>query len=198
MSSASALQRCDWCGEDSLYQRYHDEEWGVPQHDDQTLFEFLNLEGAQAGLSWITILRKREHYRRVFDGFDAEKMAQYDEDKINALLQDPGIVRNRLKVNAFVSNAKAYLDLRESGTTLDAYLWSYVDGSAIQNQWRSLQQVPAITEVSDRMAKDLKKIGFRFVGSTICYALMQAAGLVNDHLLSCHRYEACRRLGEKN
>ncbi len=192
---ADGLRRCDWCGDDELYMRYHDEEWGVPQHDDQTLFEFLCLEGAQAGLSWITILRKRENYRFAFDCFDAEKMASYDEAKIAALLQNPGIVRNRLKVNAFVSNARAYLDLRESGQTLDQYLWDYVDGRAIQNQWRSLQEVPAHTELSDRLARDLKKKGFRFVGSTICYAFMQAAGLVNDHLVSCHRYEACRTLG---
>lgn len=190
------LQRCDWCGDDPLYQHYHDEEWGVPQHDDQTLFEFLCLEGAQAGLSWITILRKRDNYRSAFDHFDAAKMVRYDQHKIAALLQDPGIVRNRLKVNAFVSNARAYLDLRESGQTLDEYLWGYVDGCAVQNHWQTLEQVPAHTELSDRLAKDLKKKGFRFVGSTICYAFMQAAGLVNDHLQSCHRYEACRVLGE--
>ena len=196
--SLAELQRCDWCGNDPLYQQYHDEEWGVPQHDDQTLFEFLCLEGAQAGLSWITILRKREHYRLVFDDFDADKMARYDDNKVESLLQDAGIVRNRLKVNAFISNAQAYLDLRDSGMTLDQYLWDFVDGIAVQNEWKTLQQVPAHTGISDRLARDLKKRGFRFVGSTICYAFMQAAGLVNDHLISCHRYEACRLLGEKS
>lgn len=197
MSSAE-LQRCDWCGDDTLYQQYHDEEWGVPQHDEQSLFEFLCLEGAQAGLSWITILRKRENYRAVFDDFEAEKMARYDNSKVQSLLADPGIVRNRLKVQAFISNAKAYLDLRDSGTSLDQYVWDFVDGTPLQNEWKTLQQVPAHTEISDRFAKDLKRRGFRFVGSTICYAFMQAAGLVNDHLISCHRYEACRILGEKS
>lgn len=194
--TAVDLPRCDWCGNDALYQQYHDEEWGVPQHDDQSLFEFLCLEGAQAGLSWITILRKRDNYREAFDFFDAEKMVSYDQAKIESLLQNAGIVRNRLKINAFVSNAQAYLEMRESGQTLDQYLWDFVDGSSLQNQWQSLQQVPAHTALSDRLAKDLKKKGFRFVGSTICYAFMQAAGLVNDHLLSCHRYEDCRILGE--
>lgn len=197
MSSAE-LQRCDWCGDDTLYQQYHDEEWGVPQHDEQSLFEFLCLEGAQAGLSWITILRKRENYRAVFDDFEAEKMARYDNSKVQSLLADPGIVRNRLKVQAFISNAQAYLDLRDSGTSLDQYVWDFVDGTPLQNEWKTLQQVPAHTEISDRFAKDLKRRGFRFVGSTICYAFMQAAGLVNDHLISCHRYEACRILGEKS
>ena len=192
----SDLQRCDWCGNDLLYQQYHDEEWGVPQHDDQTLFEFLCLEGAQAGLSWITILRKRDHYRKAFDHFDVEKMARYDDNKIESLLQDAGIVRNRLKVNAFIGNARAYLELREAGQTLDSYLWGFVDGQAIQNQWTSLAQVPANTDISDRLARDLKKRGFRFVGTTICYAFMQAAGLVNDHLVTCHRHEVCKILGE--
>ncbi len=196
--SKGDLQRCDWCGDDLLYQQYHDEEWGVPQYDDETLFEFLCLEGAQAGLSWITILRKREHYRKVFDAFDAEKMVRYSDRKVAALLEDPGIVRNRLKVQAFISNARAYLDMRDSGSSLNAYVWDFVDGTPLQNEWTSLQQVPAQTDLSDRLAKDLKKRGFRFVGSTICYAFMQAAGLVNDHLLSCHRHEACRLLGEKS
>ena len=191
------LQRCHWCGDDLLYQQYHDEEWGVPLHDDQALFEFLCLEGAQAGLSWITILRKRDNYRKAFNKFDAEKMASYDDGKIAALLQNPGIVRNKLKVNAFVSNARAYLDMLDSGLTLDQYVWDFVDGSALQNQWSRMEQIPAHTDLSDRMAKDLKKRGFRFVGSTICYAFMQAAGLVNDHLISCHRYETCKQLGER-
>lgn len=181
-------KRCWWCGEDPLYQAYHDHEWGVPIHDERDLFEFLCLEGAQAGLSWITILRKREHYRLVFDQFDAHKIVQYDEAKIAELLGDAGIVRNRLKVNGFVKNARAYLALLEQGLTLDNYLWDFVDGETIQNRWQSPQQVPANTPVSDAMSKDLKKRGFTFVGSTICYAFMQAAGLVNDHLTDCYRF----------
>jgi DNA-3-methyladenine glycosylase I len=180
--------RCWWCGDDELYQDYHDLEWGVPVHDDRLLFEFLCLEGAQAGLSWITILRKREHYRHVFDNFDADKIARYQDEKIAALLQDPGIVRNRLKVNGFVKNARALLELREQGITLDTYLWGFVDGEPLQNNRKSSDQVPANTEISDAMSKDLKKRGFTFVGSTICYAFMQAAGLVNDHIVDCYRH----------
>jgi len=180
--------RCWWCGDDELYQDYHDLEWGVPVHDDRLLFEFLCLEGAQAGLSWITILRKRENYRRVFDNFDADKIARYQDDKIAALLQDPGIVRNRLKVNGFVKNARALLELLEQGMTLDAYLWNFVDGEPLQNNRKASNQVPANTEISDAMSKDLKKRGFTFVGSTICYAFMQAAGLVNDHTVDCYRH----------
>jgi len=180
--------RCWWCGDDELYQEYHDLEWGVPVHDDRLLFEFLCLEGAQAGLSWITILRKRENYRRVFDNFDAGKIARYQDAKIAALLQDPGIVRNRLKVNGFVKNARALLELQEQGMTLDAYLWNFVDGEALQNNRQSINQVPANTDISDAMSKDLKKRGFTFVGSTICYAFMQAAGLVNDHTVDCYRH----------
>jgi DNA-3-methyladenine glycosylase I len=180
--------RCWWCGDDELYQDYHDLEWGVPVHDDRLLFEFLCLEGAQAGLSWITILRKRENYRRVFDNFDADKIARYQDEKIAALLQDPGIVRNRLKVNGFVKNARALLELREQGTTLDAYLWNFVDSEPLQNNRQASDQVPANTDISDAMSKDLKKRGFTFVGSTICYAFMQAAGLVNDHTVDCYRH----------
>jgi len=180
--------RCWWCGDDELYQEYHDLEWGVPVHDNRLLFEFLCLEGAQAGLSWITILRKRENYRRVFDNFDAGKIARYQDAKIAALLQDPGIVRNRLKVNGFVKNARALLELQEQGMTLDAYLWNFVDGEALQNNRQSINQVPANTDISDAMSKDLKKRGFTFVGSTICYAFMQAAGLVNDHTVDCYRH----------
>jgi len=185
--------RCWWCGDDALYQSYHDEEWGVPIHDDHQLFEFLCLEGAQAGLSWITILRKRDHYRRVFDRFDARKIADYDATKIASLLSDPGIVRNKLKVNGFVKNARAYLDMLDQGESLDSYLWNYVDGVPVQNQWQKMSQIPANTPVSDAMAKDLKKHGFTFVGSTICYAMMQAAGLVNDHVTECYRYDELRR-----
>jgi DNA-3-methyladenine glycosylase I len=181
-------KRCWWCGDDPLYQSYHDNEWGVPVHDDRSLFEFLCLEGAQAGLSWITILRKREHYRLVFDNFDAEKIARYDDEKIASLLGDAGIVRNRLKVNGFVKNARAYLALLDEGMSLDSYLWNFVDGRTIQNNCQSPKQVPANTPVSDAMSKDLKKRGFTFVGSTICYAFMQAAGLVNDHINDCSRF----------
>lgn len=188
MSEDDHKTRCWWCGDDELYQSYHDEEWGVAIHDDLQLFEFLCLEGAQAGLSWITILRKREHYRQVFDGFDAEKIARYDSDKIASLLADPGIVRNKLKVKGFVKNARAYLELLDQGESLDSYLWDYVDGVTVNNNWQSMGQVPANTPVSDAMSKDLKKRGFTFVGSTICYAFMQAAGLVNDHTTDCYRH----------
>jgi len=189
MSETDNRSRCWWCGDDELYQQYHDCEWGVPVHDDRLLFEFLCLEGAQAGLSWITILRKREHYRRVFDDFDAVKIALYDESKINNLLADPGIVRNKLKVNGFVKNARAYLDMLDRGETLDSYLWDYVDGVSLQNKRKSMAEIPANTPVSDAMSKDLKKRGFTFVGSTICYAFMQAAGLVNDHITDCFRHD---------
>lgn len=182
------IKRCWWCGDDELYQQYHDLEWGVPVHDDRELFEFLCLEGAQAGLSWITILRKREHYRKVFDHFDAHRIARYSESKIASLLQDPGIVRNRLKVNGFVKNARACLELQQKGLTLDAYLWDFVDGKPLQNMRKSMREVPATSAASDAMAKDLKKRGFTFVGSTICYAFMQAAGMVNDHLTDCFRH----------
>ncbi len=185
--------RCWWCGEDELYQDYHDLEWGVPVHDDRLLFEFLCLEGAQAGLSWITILRKRENYRRVFDNFDADKIARYPDEKIAELLQDPGIVRNRLKVNGFVKNARALLKLQEHGMTLDEYLWNFVDGEPLQTERKTIDQVPANTDISDAMSKDLKKLGFTFVGSTICYAFMQAAGLVNDHTVDCFRYPELKR-----
>jgi len=185
--ATTEIRRCWWCGDDELYQQYHDREWGVVLHDDRQLFEFLCLEGAQAGLSWITILRKRENYRRVFDEFDAQKIARYSDSKIAELLQDPGIVRNRLKVNGFVKNARAYLELREQNLTLDQYLWNFVDGKPLQNNWKSIEQVPATSAISDAMAKDLKKRGFTFVGSTICYAFMQAAGLVNDHVSDCFR-----------
>jgi DNA-3-methyladenine glycosylase I len=181
-------KRCWWCGDDPLYQAYHDTEWGVPVHDERDLFEFLCLEGAQAGLSWITILRKREHYRLVFDQFDVQKIARYDEAKIASLLGDAGIVRNKLKVNGFVKNARAYLALRDEGLSLNDYLWDFVDGEPIQNNWQTPDQVPGNTLVSDAMAKDLKKRGFTFVGTTICYAFMQAAGLVNDHLSDCYRF----------
>ena len=182
-------KRCWWCGDDSLYQTYHDEEWGQPLHDEQKLFEFLCLEGAQAGLSWITILRKREHYIKVFDEFDAHKIARYNQKKIDKLLGDPGIVRNKLKVNGFVKNARAYLDMLDQGVTFDQYFWDFVEGEPIQNNWKASGQVPANTALSDTISKDLKKRGFTFVGTTICYAFMQATGMVNDHLVSCFRHK---------
>ncbi|HKJ53124.1 MAG TPA: DNA-3-methyladenine glycosylase I [Gammaproteobacteria bacterium] len=190
---AKQIERCWWCGDDELYLRYHDEEWGVPVHDERGLFEFLCLEGAQAGLSWITILRKRDNYRRAFDDFDAHKIARYGDKKIQALLQDTGIVRNRLKVNGFVRNARAYLQLLDEGTTLDAYLWDFVGGETLQNRRKSMTEVPATSAESDAMAKALKKRGFTFVGSTICYAFMQAAGLVNDHVVGCYRHRELTR-----
>lgn len=181
--------RCPWAGDDPLYVAYHDEEWGVPVHDDRTLFEFLILEGAQAGLSWSTILNKREGYRRAFDNFDPQKVAAYDEAKIAALLQNPGIVRNRLKVRSAVQNAQAFLDVQEEFGSFDAYIWRFVDGQPIQNRWQELTQVPAETDESRAMSKALKKRGFNFVGPTIMYAYMQAVGLVNDHLVSCFRHD---------
>ncbi|EUC70767.1 DNA-3-methyladenine glycosylase [Alcanivorax sp. 97CO-5] len=181
-------ERCPWCGDDPLYQYYHDHEWGVPNHDERSLFECLNLEGAQAGLSWITVLRKRKHYRRVFDGFDAEKIARYDERKVADLLVDSGIIRNRLKVAATIGNAQAYLALRDKGLTLDQYLWGFVEGKPQINHYRTLQEVPTTTALAQAMSKDLKKRGFRFVGPTIVYAFMQATGMVNDHLTSCPRH----------
>ena len=179
-------ERCGWARGDQ-YIAYHDEEWGVPLHDDRALFELLILEGAQAGLSWSTILDKRDRYRKVFDGFDARKVARYGERKVAALLQDPGIVRNRLKVHAAVTNAKAFLEVRKEFGTFDAYIWSFGGGGPVQNAWNELQQVPARTEQSDAMSNDLKKRGFTFVGTTICYAFMQATGMVNDHLVTCFR-----------
>jgi DNA-3-methyladenine glycosylase I len=179
--------RCGWAKNDLAIQ-YHDAEWGVPQHDDKKLFEFLILEGAQAGLSWDTILRKRENYRAAFDDFDAEKIARYDAKKVENLLQNEGIVRNRLKIASAIGNAKSYLKIREEFGSFDSYVWSFVDGKPIVNSWKDLSEVPAKTGVSDAMSKDLRKRGFNFVGSTIMYAFMQACGLVNDHLVSCFRY----------
>lgn len=179
------LSRCAWAGEDELYCRYHDEEWGVPVHDDGKLFEMLILEGMQAGLSWITILRKRENYRRAFDGFDIDKILAYDDTKLDALMQDPGIVRNRLKIRSVVTNAKAFRAIQKEHGSFDRFLWAYVGGKPIRNAWRHMSEVPATTELSDRISKDLKKYGFKFVGSTIIYAYMQAVGLVNDHVEGC-------------
>jgi DNA-3-methyladenine glycosylase I len=183
------VSRCPWAERNELEIAYHDEEWGVPQHDDRTLFEFLILEGAQAGLSWDTILKKRENYRRAFDDFDAEKIARYDEQKLEALLTDPGIVRNRLKIASAVGNARAFLAVQDELGSFDAYVWRFVDGAPIQNRWRRSDEVPAATAQSDVMSRELKRRGFNFVGSTICYAYMQAVGMVNDHLVSCFRHD---------
>jgi len=186
-------KRCGWCEGNDLYKAYHDEEWGVPIYDDIELFEMLNLEGAQAGLSWITVLKKRESYRKAFDNFDPMKIASYSDAKREELLADAGIIRNKLKVNAFIVNAQLYLDMQAlasngEGPTFSEFLWSFVDGKPVLNKWKTLKRVPATTEQSDAMSKALKKIGFKFVGSTICYAFMQAAGMVNDHTTSCFRH----------
>jgi DNA-3-methyladenine glycosylase I len=182
------MTRCPWPGSDPLYCAYHDSEWGLPLRDGRKLFELLLLEGAQAGLSWITVLRKRDHYRRVFDDFDPQKIARYTGKKINALLADSGIIRNRAKVEAAVAGAQAYLRLLEEKESFATYIWDFVDGRPIQNRWRAMQEVPAVTPASRLMSRDLKKRGFQFVGPTICYAFMQAAGLVNDHLVDCFRH----------
>jgi DNA-3-methyladenine glycosylase I len=187
MAHAQRVPRCLWATTEPAI-AYHDEEWGVPLHDDRQLFEFLILEGAQAGLSWITILKKRENYRKAFDGFRAEKIALYGARDVKRLLADAGIVRNRLKIAATITNAKAFLALREEMGSFDAYLWSFVGGKPKENRWRTMAQVPARTAESDAMSRDLLKRGFKFVGSTICYALMQATGMVNDHLVSCPRH----------
>lgn len=180
--------RCWWCGEDPLYTAYHDREWGVPVHDERTLFEFLVLEGAQAGLSWITILRKREAYREAFDDFDVERVARFTTRKVESLLKNPGIVRNRLKVESAVKNARAFLKVQDECGGFAPYQWRFVAGKPLQNQWQTRQDVPARTTVSDTFSKDLKKRGFSFVGSTIVYAHMQAVGMVNDHVAECFRH----------
>ena len=184
------LSRCPWCGDDPLYIDYHDREWGVPLHDERGLFEFLVLEGAQAGLSWITILRKRENYRSAFHGFDTERIARYGAKDVARLMNDAGIVRNRLKIEATIANAKATLALYEQGGSLDSLFWQFVAGKPIVNRWRSLTEVPASTAASEALSKELKRRGFRFVGPTVCYAHMQATGMVNDHLVSCPRHTA--------
>lgn len=183
--------RCPWCEGFELYRNYHDNEWGVALRDSRALFELLILEGAQAGLSWSTVLKKRENYRLAFDGFDPEKIARYDDKKIAQLLSNEGIIRNKLKIAATIINAQAYLSLERNGYSFSDFLWQFVDGQTIQNKRVSLAEVPAKTVESDAMSKALLKFGFKFVGSTICYALMQASGMVNDHLVSCHRHTAC-------
>jgi DNA-3-methyladenine glycosylase I len=187
----NAVNRCRWAANEWNIP-YHDQEWGVPVHNDRVLFEFLILEGAQAGLSWDTILRKRARYREVFDNFDPERIARYDDQKVRELLKDPGIVRNRLKISATISNARAFLKVQQEFGSFDAYIWRFVGGKPKKNNWTIHKRVPAKTPESDAMSKDLQKRGFRFVGSTICYAFMQAVGMVNDHLTDCFRYQAVR------
>lgn len=183
----STIKRCAWVSDDPLYIDYHDNEWGIPVYDDRTLFEFLILEGAQAGLSWITVLKKRPHYQNVFFNFDAEKIAKLTAKQVEKRLQDPGIIRNKLKVNATVQNAKCFLKIKETQSFSD-YMWQFVEGSPINNQFKTLKDIPTSTPLSDKMSKQLKKDGFKFVGSTICYAYMQAVGMVNDHTTDCFRY----------
>ena len=185
-------KRCVWCTEDPLYIDYHDREWGIPVHNDRRLFEFLVLEGAQAGLSWLIILRKRNAYRAVFDKFDYNKIATYNERKIKSLLQNPGIIRNKLKIRSAVTNAGAFINVRSEFGTFNKYIWSFVDGVPVRNRWKRFKDVPASTKLSDTISKDLKKRGFSFVGTTICYAFMQAVGIVNDHTIDCFRYADCK------
>ncbi|MDR4497729.1 MAG: DNA-3-methyladenine glycosylase I [Candidatus Scalindua sp.] len=186
--------RCDWCTSSQLYIDYHDNEWGVPVHDDRKLFEFLVLEGAQAGLSWQTVLKKRENYRRAFNNFDIMKVSRYGNRKIEALLQDEGIIRNRLKIVSAIHNAKRFLEVQKEFGSFNSYIWKFVAGKPIVNRYTSVKEIPATTEISDTMSRDLKKRGFTFVGSTICYAHMQATGMVNDHIMNCHRYHEINAL----
>lgn len=189
-STSKDVRRCDWSFSDPLLQEYHDKEWGLPVHDDIRLFEFLILEGAQAGLSWLTVLRKRENYRKAFDNFDIEKISKYGDAKLNQLLEDPGIIRNRLKIASTIQNAKCAQSVIDEFGSLDKYFWRFVkDGKPKKNRWRSMSQIPAMSPESDAMSKDLSKRGFRFVGSTICYSFMQATGMVNDHKVTCFRYK---------
>jgi DNA-3-methyladenine glycosylase I len=196
MASTRIVRRCDWAANEPLYFRYHDEEWGLPVTDDNKLFEFLLLEGAQAGLSWLTILRKRENYRHAFVDFDPRKVARFDAKRIQRLLQDPGIVRNRAKVASAVNNARAFLSVQEEFGSFAAYQWRFVNGRPIQNHFCSLKEIPASSEISDAFSKDLRARGFSFVGSTIIYAHMQAVGMVNDHLVTCRRHKTLARLGK--
>lgn len=184
--------RCNWSNKTKIYQDYHDFEWGVPIHDDRKLFEAIILDGAQAGLSWETILNKRENYRKAFDYFDVKKVSQYDQDKIDELLQNSGIIRNRLKISSAITNAKAFLEIQKEFGSFDKFLWDFVDGKPIQNHWKTITEVPATTELSDKISKELKKKGFKFVGSTIIYAFMQAIGMVNDHTVDCFRHAALK------
>ena len=191
----NSKKRCEWVPLDNpLYVKYHDEEWGVPIHDDRLLFEFLILEGVQAGLSWLTVLRKRENYRNVFDGFDARKIVRYKKNKIEELMQNPGIIRNRRKIEASITNSRIFLDIQAQYGSFDTFMWDFVEGKSIVNQWKSIKEIPARTTLSDAMSKELKRRGFKFVGSTICYAHMQATGMVNDHTIDCFRYDEIKKL----
>src|SRR5512143_3275074 len=192
------MKRCEWANRSELEQFYHDEEWGVPIHDDRSLFEFLVLEGAQAGLSWDTILRKREGYRKAFDHFNAKKISRYSGSDVSRLLADPEIIRNRLKVNASITNARAFLRVQKEFGSFDCYIWQFVNGRTIQNSWKKLAEIPSSTPESEAMSKDLKKRGFKFVGTTICYAFMQAVGMVNDHVVSCFRYDEVKSRSRQN
>jgi DNA-3-methyladenine glycosylase I len=188
LATSDSLTRCPWCGTDPLYMAYHDTEWGVPCHDEKTLFEFLILEAAQAGLSWITVLRKRENYRQALENYDVERIATYGEPDLTRLMANAGIIRNRLKLESTVANARAVCALHQAGRSLDELLWNFVDGRPVINQWQALDQLPSETPASKAMSKELKRLGFRFVGPTVMYSLMQATGMVNDHLLSCRRH----------
>ncbi len=188
------MNRCEWAGDDPLYQRYHDREWGVPVHSDRKLFEFIILEGAQAGLSWLTVLKKRQAYRQAFDKFDFNKVAKYNERKIKQLLNNPGIIRNQLKIRSAIRNARAFIEVRKEFGTFNNYIWQFVDYKPVQNRWKKMKEVPVTTGLSDEISSDLKKRGFNFVGSTIVYAHMQATGMVNDHSCDCFRHEQIRAL----
>ncbi|MEK6886616.1 MAG: DNA-3-methyladenine glycosylase I [Nanoarchaeota archaeon] len=183
------MNRCEWCGTDPLYVKYHDEEWGVPSHNDRHLFEMLILEGAQAGLNWSTILKKRNNYKKAFNNFDIKKIAKYDSKKVKELLSNAGIVRNKLKINSAIQNANAFLEIRKEFKSFDKYIWRFVDDKQIKNKFKTIKELPAKTKESDEMSKDLKKRGFNFVGSTICYAFMQAIGMTNDHIVECHKWK---------
>lgn len=189
MMTIKNKERCAWVNSDPLYLKYHDTEWGVPIYDDRMLFEFLILEGMQAGLSWYTVLKKRENYRRCFKKFNATSIAKYDQAKVEELMENPGIIRNKLKINATIANAKAFLHVKKEWGSFSDYIWHFVDEKPIINHWKSIKQVPATTSISDNLSKDLKKRGFKFIGSTICYAFMQAVGMVNDHTVNCFRYQ---------
>ena len=188
------MKKCTWAIKNELDENYHDEEWGVPIYDDRLLFEFLILEGAQAGLSWTTILVKRENYRKAFDNFEAKKIIKYNQKKIDELLNDKGIVRNKLKINSVITNAKVFLEIQKEYGSFSKFIWEFVDGKPIQNKWKSVEEVPAKTDLSDLMSKTLKKKGFKFIGSTICYAFMQAVGMVNDHTTDCFRYKEVKKI----
>ena len=188
------IQRCDWPGSNDLMIKYHDEEWGVPNHDDRKWFEYITLDAFQAGLSWAIVLNKRENFRKAFDNFNPDKIAEYNQSRIDALIQNAGIIRNKLKINATISNAKAFLDIQKEFGTFDKYIWQFVDGKPIINHWQTTEEIPASTLESDKLSKDLKSHGFKFVGTTICYAFMQGTGLVNDHLVSCFRYKELNKI----